>query len=302
MQGLPQEVWLNIMRYLPAPDLCSLGLVCRTFYVLANDDSLWHRFSQARNGCYVPPSLFTQTPSSMSTKFVSSPSKYKPNSYPLFSKQCLATREYKRRGVTTVHLGLLGDEGTGKSAITAQFITGKFTEEAYDPTIEDTYRMIIQVDNTQVMVELLDTASPGMFSAMRSGPLPSMLREGYGIVFSLISPSTLDTASDFIEQIVSVKDIDPEQLGKPECNTSIILVGNKSDLVSVDDQQYLQLQEKAIQLGKKWCVPYIETSAKTKKNITALFNALVRLRLQSLHLRHKTGTATNNQRKGCLLM
>ena len=42
-------------------------------------------------------------------------------------------------------------------AITVQFVQGIFVEK-YDPTIEDSYRKPVEVDNNQFMLEILDTA------------------------------------------------------------------------------------------------------------------------------------------------
>lgn len=58
-------------------------------------------------------------------------------------------REYK--------LVVLGSGGVGKSALTVQFVQGIFVEK-YDPTIEDSYRKKVEVDNEQCILEILDTA------------------------------------------------------------------------------------------------------------------------------------------------
>ena len=40
---------------------------------------------------------------------------------------------------------------------TVQFVQGIFVEK-YDPTIEDSYRKQVEIDNQQCMLEILDTA------------------------------------------------------------------------------------------------------------------------------------------------
>lgn len=59
-------------------------------------------------------------------------------------------------------LVVLGSGGVGKSALTVQFVQGIFVEK-YDPTIEDSYRKQIEIDNRQCMLEILDTAGTVSF-------------------------------------------------------------------------------------------------------------------------------------------
>lgn len=52
---------------------------------------------------------------------------------------------------------LLGGGGVGKSALTVSFVQGFFLD-VYDPTIEDSYRKQVSVDDKVVLIDLLDTA------------------------------------------------------------------------------------------------------------------------------------------------
>ena len=52
---------------------------------------------------------------------------------------------------------VLGSGGVGKSALTVQFVQGIFVEK-YDPTIEDSYRKKVEIDDEQCVLEILDTA------------------------------------------------------------------------------------------------------------------------------------------------
>ena len=45
----------------------------------------------------------------------------------------------------------------GKSALTVRFIQGNFVEK-YDPTIEDSYRKLTEVDGAAYMLDIMDTA------------------------------------------------------------------------------------------------------------------------------------------------
>lgn len=57
---------------------------------------------------------------------------------------------------TEYRIAFLGCNGVGKSAITIQLINNHFVE-AYDPTIEDSYRKQVVIDGKTCLVDMLDT-------------------------------------------------------------------------------------------------------------------------------------------------
>eukprot|EP00012_Vannella_robusta_P009849 CAMPEP_0206193980 /NCGR_PEP_ID=MMETSP0166-20121206/6912_1 /ASSEMBLY_ACC=CAM_ASM_000260 /TAXON_ID=95228 /ORGANISM="Vannella robusta, Strain DIVA3 518/3/11/1/6" /LENGTH=187 /DNA_ID=CAMNT_0053610841 /DNA_START=47 /DNA_END=610 /DNA_ORIENTATION=+ len=156
---------------------------------------------------------------------------------------------------------VLGSGGVGKSAITVQFVQGIFVEK-YDPTIEDSYRKPVEVDNNQYMLEILDTAGTEQFTAMRD--LYMKNGQGFVLVYSIIAQSTFNDLPDLREQILRVKDCD---------NVPMVLVGNKSDLI---DQRVIT-NEQGESLARKFggCT-FLEASAKTKSNVDQIFHDLIR--------------------------
>jgi small GTP-binding protein len=60
---------------------------------------------------------------------------------------------------------MLGSGGVGKSAITARFVAGIFVEK-YDPTIEDTYRSSMTMQEVNLIIEILDTAGTEQVSSI----------------------------------------------------------------------------------------------------------------------------------------
>ncbi|THW96846.1 ras-related protein RSR1 [Aureobasidium pullulans] len=155
----------------------------------------------------------------------------------------LAQREY--------HIVVLGSGGVGKSCLTGVWI------ERYDPTIEDSYRKQIDVDGRQVILEILDTAGTEQFTAMRELYMKS--GQGFLLVFSITSTSSLKELSELREQLVNLKD-DPA--------VPIVLVGNKSDLE--EDRAVSRAQAFAVSSG--WGnVPYYETSARRRQNVNEVF-------------------------------
>lgn len=159
---------------------------------------------------------------------------------------------------------MLGSGAVGKSAITVQMVSGHFLS-SYDPTIEDSYRTTININNQDIILNILDTAGQEEFYALRDQYMRS--GDGYIIVFSITSVTSFLEVNAIKEQLNMILDSDNNTL------IPIILVGNKCDL-----EEYRQVQSSDAQrLAEEWKVKYFETSAKNKTNINRIFEELVYL-------------------------
>ncbi|EOO01629.1 putative ras small monomeric gtpase protein [Phaeoacremonium minimum UCRPA7] len=167
------------------------------------------------------------------------------------------------------HIVVLGAGGVGKSCLTAQFVHNEWIE-SYDPTIEDSYRTQVSVDGRQVVLEILDTAGTEQFVAMRD--LYMKTGQGFLLVFSITSPSSLSELYNLREEIIRVKDDE---------NVPIVIVGNKADL---EDQRAIA-RTKAFSISQQWGAPYYEASARTRTNVDEVFVDLCRqmLRRDDVH-------------------
>jgi len=165
------------------------------------------------------------------------------------------TQEYK--------IVVLGGGGVGKSALTIRLVTNNFLEE-YDPTIEDSYRKSVVIDEKACLLDILDTAGQEEFSSMQD----QWMREGQAflVVYSITSRATFDEAIIMREKILRCKE---------EEEPPIVLVGNKCDL---EDQRQVQKHE-GEELATEWGTNsnFFETSAKEKINHEECFYAAVRL-------------------------
>ncbi|CAI2168974.1 11796_t:CDS:2 [Funneliformis geosporum] len=117
-------------------------------------------------------------------------------------------------------LVVLGDGGVGKTALTIQ---------TYDPTIEDSYRKQVVIDDQPCVLEVLDTA---------------------GQVYSISSRSTFERVERFRDQITRVKDTD---------QVPLMLVGNKCDKITEREVS----REEGMNMSRKLKCEFIESSAKT---------------------------------------
>ncbi|GKZ22992.1 Ras-protein rsr1 [Aspergillus brasiliensis] len=143
----------------------------------------------------------------------------------------------------------------------AQFVQNVWIE-SYDPTIEDSYRKQIDVDGRQCILEILDTAGTEQFTAMRE--LYMKQGQGFLLVFSITSMSSLNELSELREQIIRIKEDE---------KVPIVIVGNKSDL----EEDRAVPRARAFALSQTWGnAPYYETSARRRANVNEVFIDLCR--------------------------
>ncbi|CCD24696.1 Ras family GTPase RSR1 NDAI_0D03820 [Naumovozyma dairenensis CBS 421] len=158
-------------------------------------------------------------------------------------------------------LVVLGAGGVGKSCLTVQFVQGVYLD-TYDPTIEDSYRKTIEIDNKVFDLEILDTAGVAQFTAMRELYIKSGM--GFLLVYSVTDRQSLDELMELREQVLRIKD---------SSKVPMVLVGNKADL---NDERVISVEE-GIEVSSTWGkVPFYETSALLRSNVDEVFVDLVR--------------------------
>jgi len=172
---------------------------------------------------------------------------------------------------TTLKVVLFGAGSVGKSAFTIRYVLGSFVDH-YDPTIEDLYRKIIQLDgHNNYMLEILDTAGTESFLSMRDLYIKNA--QGFILMYSIASRSSFGEMEGFMQQIMNVKDyVDNQQV-------PFVLVGNKCDL---EDMRMVSLEE-GEKLAKEWdnCC-FLEASAKTQVNVEKVFEEVTRQILRKI--------------------
>eukprot|EP01090_Pellita_catalonica_P016588 TRINITY_DN4785_c0_g1_i2.p2 TRINITY_DN4785_c0_g1~~TRINITY_DN4785_c0_g1_i2.p2 ORF type:complete len:126 (-),score=13.90 TRINITY_DN4785_c0_g1_i2:58-435(-) len=96
-------------------------------------------------------------------------------------------------------------------------------------------------------------------------------------VFSLTQQYTLNSFDKFYERWLRTLDINNISEADYRNKRNILLVGNKIDLA---DSRVVP-REDAVAKAKKYAVPYIETSCKTREGVEAVFHCVARLQYLS---------------------
>ncbi|KHN98717.1 krev-1 [Metarhizium album ARSEF 1941] len=91
--------------------------------------------------------------------------------------------------------------------------------------------------------------------------------QGFLLVFSITSPSSLNELAGLREEIIRIKDDE---------NVPMVIVGNKADL---EENRAVQ-RAKGFSISQRWGAPYYESSARTKTNVDEVFIDLCRQMLR----------------------
>jgi GTPase KRas protein len=155
--------------------------------------------------------------------------------------------------------------------------------ETYDPTIEDSYRKQVVIDQQSCMLEVLDTAGQEEYTALRD----QWIRDGEGfvLVYSITSRNSFSRIQKFHAQVQRVKESGsassptgpsylPPTLNSPSFGpVPVMLVGNKADKHHEREVSSQEGQALAKELGCE----FVEASAKNCINVEKAFYDVVRL-------------------------
>eukprot|EP01089_Gocevia_fonbrunei_P006317 TRINITY_DN16958_c0_g1_i1.p1 TRINITY_DN16958_c0_g1~~TRINITY_DN16958_c0_g1_i1.p1 ORF type:complete len:195 (-),score=44.96 TRINITY_DN16958_c0_g1_i1:72-656(-) len=158
-------------------------------------------------------------------------------------------------------LVVIGRGGVGKSAITMMFLQGRFVSK-YDPTVEDSYRHMIEVDGTSCTLDIMDTAGQEEFVALQEMYMKN--GEGFLLVYSISSEESFNAVESLKNRV------NRSQPGAQDL--PVLILANKCDLVN--DREVSK--EAGAACADKLGCGFMEVSAKNNIGITDAFIRLVK--------------------------
>ena len=160
----------------------------------------------------------------------------------------------------TLKFIVIGESSVGKSNLLLQFTDKRF-EQTHDVTIGVEFgTKIVSYDGTVYNIQVWDTAGQETYKAITK----SYYRGAIGclLVYDITNRETFEAVSKWL---IDIRESNPE-------NTNIILIGNKLDL-----EEYRQVSyEEGKQFADDNKIEFIETSAKTGKNVNSSFIKMVK--------------------------
>ena len=124
--------------------------------------------------------------------------------------------------MSAINIVVLGGGAVGKSCLTIRLVSNHFVN-MYDPTVEESYRTTLNVDDQPAVLEIVDTAGQEEYSALKDTFI--VKGQGFVLVYSIIQASTLDQLEAEHNRVYNLKEVDINQKAIP-----IVVCGNKCDL------------------------------------------------------------------------
>eukprot|EP01091_Cochliopodium_minus_P018350 TRINITY_DN741_c0_g1_i2.p1 TRINITY_DN741_c0_g1~~TRINITY_DN741_c0_g1_i2.p1 ORF type:complete len:121 (+),score=28.46 TRINITY_DN741_c0_g1_i2:115-477(+) len=101
-------------------------------------------------------------------------------------------------------ISVFGGGGVGKSCVIIRYLQGVFFDD-YDPTVEDSFRKQVNIDDEPIFINVLDTAGQEEFRTF----LERWIKEAdaYLLIYSIIDKNSFEhEIPSFYDEIVRIRE------------------------------------------------------------------------------------------------
>ena len=166
--------------------------------------------------------------------------------------------------IPTIEVTVLGQQHVGKTCLISRFVAHKFPKEVIPTHGSDYHHTAIKIWSRDFKLRVIDTA--GQERYRNSIPLMLIRRsQGILLVYDVNDPPSLWKGVPEILQFV--------KKNRPDIQ-SFILVGNKADLTESKQSENVVSKEEGKCFAQKHKIPFIETRAKSGKNVEKVFEMI----------------------------
>jgi len=151
---------------------------------------------------------------------------------------------------------LIGASGSGKTSIMTRYMCDKFSEDIHSTIGASFFSQSLNKNDKKIRLEIWDTAGQERFDSLM--PLYYRGSDIVLVVYDITSYDTFKKAKEWIKTIVNDETINP----------IFVLIGNKYDLEEKRSVKY----EEAFSYAEERNILFLETSAKTSRNIKDIFD------------------------------
>lgn len=175
-------------------------------------------------------------------------------------------REPKRQGSTELYdmatkVMLIGDSGVGKTCLLVRFKDGAFLSGSFISTVGIDFRnKVVDVEGTKVKLQIWDTAGQERFRSVTH----AYYRDAHALLllYDVTNKASFDNIRAWLGEINEYAQED----------VVIMLLGNKADMAN----ERMIRTEDGEKLAREYNVAFMETSAKTGRNVDLAFMAVAK--------------------------
>lgn len=165
----------------------------------------------------------------------------------------------KKDNRITIKLMMIGEQAVGKSSLTKRYTDKIFVPNIMGTAGLDMHKKIVKINDENINVIIYDSAGHERFRKITEVQYKGS--DGLILVYDITDNRSFDWIIEWIDKLKS------ENIP----NMEILILGNKIDL----NKDRKITENDLIELGNKFNVPIIETSALTGENVDEAFNKII---------------------------